>query len=224
MTGDITPYLNLVTSEHQDKPNFIEMISAVLQPLADDIAVLQSLPSLYDLDNAAGAQLDVVGQWVGASRNLNVPLVGVYFAFDTAGVGFDQGTWLGPFDPTSGLISLPDDTHLTYLRARIANNVWDGTIPGAYATWDVVFAGTGITILIQDLGTMHMLFAVYGSIPDAVTYALITSGLLDLKPAGVKIDAYLTPVVADTPFFGFDVENTYISGFDVGAFGKVSSN
>ena len=217
--GDVTTYLNLVTSEHRNKPNFIAFLTAVLQPLVDTQAVLLTMSGLYDLDVAVGQQLDVVGQWVGASRNLSVPLIGVYFAFDMANIGFDQGTWYGPFDPTSGLVSLPDDAFRTLIRATIAANHWDGTINGAYAAWNILFAGTGIGILIQDLGDMHMLFALTGPVPDAVTLALLEGGYLSLVPAGVQVDNYYSPSVPDTPYFGFDAQNSNVAGFDTGAWG-----
>ena len=217
--GDIEPYLDLVTSEHRNKPNFIAALSAVLQPIADLEVLLRSMPDLYDLDLAVGSQLDVVGLWVGVSRFLSEPLTGVYFSFGIDGVGFGQGTWFGPFDPVSGLVALPDPAYRTLLRARIASNQWDGTIPGAYAAWDILFAGTGYNILIQDNENMSMLFALLGPAPDAVTLALLTGGYLTLKPAGVRVVSYVIPSVPNTPLFGFGVENTSIAGFGVGSFG-----
>ena len=168
-------------------------------------------------------QLDVLGLWIGANRQLSTPLTNVYFSFDVDGLGFDQGTWYSQFQPTNQFVFLSDDQYRLLLRARIANNNWDGTTPGAYAIWDQVFFGTGYGILIQETSVMHMLFALTGNVPDAVTLALFTGGYLNIKPAGVKIDAFVTPTVPDTPYFGFDVENTSISGFDVGAWGLLSS-
>jgi hypothetical protein len=221
--GDVAPYLDRITSEHRSKPKYIEMLSGVLQPLADTQGLLNTLVGLFDLDVAVGVQLDVVGQWIGQSRDLTVPLENVYFSFDTEGVGFDEGTWYGPFDPINGVVSLPDDAYRTLLRATIAANNWDGTIDGAYAAWDVLFAGTGFGILIQDLGGMHMLFALTGPYPDAVTKALLTGGYLSLKPAGVQADAYMTPSIPDTPYFGFDAQNDHVAGFDTGAWGLVAA-
>jgi hypothetical protein len=218
--GDISGYLKLFTSEHNDKPNFMATAAVLLQPIADIQALIAGMPALFDVDNAAGDQLDKVGEWVGVKRDISVPLAGVYFSLDTPGVGFDQGTWFGPFDPLSGLVHLPDDGYRTLLRARIASNHWDGTIPGAYAAWDTLFRGTGFGILIQDAGNMHMAYALTGPVPNAVTKALFTGGYLNLKPATVKIDLFMTPTVANAPYFGFDVQNGAIAGFDTGAWGS----
>lgn len=220
--GDVEPYADLITSEHNQQPKFMDMVRSVLKPFADIQALLASFPILYDLDVATGSQLDVIGKWVGVSRQLTLPISGVYFSFDTAGVGFDEGTWFGPFNPDTGIVFLPDDAYRTLLRARIANNQWDGSIDGAYQAWDVLFAGTDFQILIQDYGDMHMAFAFLGQVPDALTLALITGGYLNLKPAGVKVDAYFTPTVPNAPYFGFDAQNDSIAGFDTGAWGRVS--
>lgn len=219
ITGDIDPYLALVTHEHNDKPKYIAMLSSLLQPMADLKATMAQIPLLYDLDDAIGAQLDTVGQWVGVRRFLSEPLENVYFSADTDGLGFDQGTIFGPFDPITGLVSLDDTAYRTLLRARIASNQWDGTIPGAYNAWNTLFMGTGYTILIQDEEDMEMIYALLGPVPDAVTLALFTGGYLTLKPDGVRVSAYFTPSVPDTPYFGADVENGSIAGFDVGQIG-----
>jgi len=217
MSGDIAPYLALITSQHRKQPDYIATVSVPLQGLADGLVAVQSLPAIYDLDNAAGEQLDAVGEWVGVTRVLKVPLTDVYFSLDVDGLGLDQGSLQGPFDPTTGLVSLPDDAYRTLLRATVAANQWDGSIPQAYLIWDTLFAGTGTTILIQDNGDMSLFFALIGPEPDAVTMALLTGGYLALKPAGVRVAAYLIPSVSDTPFFGLDVENDTIAGLDTGA-------
>lgn len=220
--GNTNPYTSLITSEYNQQPNYMTTLQMTLQPIADNIAVMQSMPTLYDLDTAVGVQLDAVGAWVGVSRDISVPLTGVYFSLDTAGLGLDEGTWFSQFDPDSGLVVLPDEDYRTLIRARIARNQWDGSIPGAYAVWDALFAGQDIGILIQDLENMHMIMALTGSIPSAVTLALFRGGYLAMKPEAVHVDAYLTPSVPDTPYFGFDVENSAISGFDAGAWGLSS--
>ncbi len=222
-SGNIDGYLKLITSEHRVRPNYTAMVSVTLQPFADLTYNESGIPIAFDLDNAVGAQLDIIGQWVGVSRQLTTPLTDVYFSLDVDGLGFDEGTWSSQFQPTTQFVILSDDQYRLLLRARIANNHWDGTTPGAYTIWDTVFAGTGFGILIQEAAVMHMLFALTGTVPDAVTLALFTGGYLNIKPAGVRIDAYITPTVSNVPYFGFDVENASISGFDVGAWGKETS-
>lgn len=213
---DITKYQTLITSEHADKPNYMALVSAVAQCFVDIQNLIASMPGLFDLDIAVGQQLDVVGQWVGISRQLEVPLIGIYFSLDTANLGFDQGTWKGPFDPTTGLVSLPDDAYRTLIRAKIAANNWDGTAEGALAAYQKLFPGGSPEIVVFDHVDMTMSLAIIGPLPDAVTLALFTNGLLNLRPSGVDINGYFIPSITSTPFFGFDCENAVVSGFDVG--------
>jgi hypothetical protein len=220
--GDISKYMALVPPQHADKPKFMAFLAMLVQPIADIIALLEGMPDQFDLDDAIGAQLDIVGFWVGVTRDITVPLPNVYFSLDTAGLGLDQGTLQGPFDSTAGLLSLPNDAYRTLLRARIASNHWDGTIPGAYAAWNTLFAGTGFGILIGDGGDMSMLYALTGPIPDAVTLALFNGGYLALKPATVSISSFITPSVPNAPYFGIGLENTAIAGLDIGTFGNAS--
>jgi hypothetical protein len=219
MSADITPYTNLVTSEHYGKPNFMASVSALVQPCADEALQVAEIIALYDLDVAVGSQLDTVGQWVGQSRDLESPLVGVYFSFDTYGVGFDQGVWIGPYDPVDGLVVLADPEYRTLLRARIAANQWDGTIPTAYAVWSIIFANEPFTILIQDNDDMSMAFILLptSSTPDAVILLLFAGGYFDLRPDGVQVLGHFTSSIYGAPVFGFDTENQVIAGFDVGA-------
>lgn len=218
--ADVTPYLDLVPSEHRDRPNFITMLTDLLQPLGDLQINVGLMPSLFDIDTAVGDQLDKVGEWVGVGRDVQVALTGVYFSLDSATLGLDQGSMQGPDDPTSGLVVLPDSGYRTLLRARIAANHWDGSIPDAYNVWDIAFSGTGFSIGILDLGGMHMVYILFGLVPDALTLALFTGGLLDLKPAGVKIDMYITEPADNVPLFGLDANSATVAGLDVGYFGN----
>jgi len=178
-------------------------------------------PGLYDIDIAVDQQLDRVGEWVGISRQLAIPLTNVYFSFDEAGLGFDQGAWLGPFDPTTGLTSLPDDVYRILLYAKIAANTWDGTIPAAYTAWNTIFEPLGYQILIQNNQDMTMDIALIGPAPDAVTLALFSGGYLSLVPAGVGVNNYYLQSVQGSPLFGFDAQNNSIAGFDTGAFAQI---
>ncbi len=220
--ADVSPWTDLVTSEHADKPNFMATVALSVQPYADGIAVLETMPGLYDLDEAVGVQLDAVGDWVGVNRNITEP-DNIYFSLDANGLGLDQGVWYTPYAPTTNQFALPDDHYRLLLRARIAANQWNGSIPAAYAAWALLLEPYGNTVLLQDYQDMTLLVAILGDLPDALTLALITGGYLTLKPCGVGIAGYMVPTVPDLPFFGLDVENSAISGLDVGALGELLS-
>lgn len=191
--GDITPYLDLVTSEHRQKTDFITTLSTLLQPIADNMAVIASLPAKFDLDVAVGDQLDVVGLWVGVQRNLTIPIGNVYFSFNISNLGFNQGVWFTAGDPSDTVVVLPDEQMRTLIRAKIVANRWNGSLPDAYDVWDIVFSGTGFSIKIHDFDNMHMDYELTGPVPDVLTIALFENGLMNLKPLGVHIDNYIVP-------------------------------
>lgn len=226
MAGDITSYTALVTNEHQGATKFMASLAAVLQPVADQMNVIGGMPQLYDLDYAVGDQLDSVGLWIGETRKITEPLVGTYFSWDTTGAGWDEAIWFQAFDPTTKVITLPDDHYRLLLYAKIAANNWDGTIPGAYAAWDILFSspvegpiliGPEHTVLIQDNQDMSMLIGFLGPPIDVLTQSLLTGGHLQLKPVGVRINGYVQPSIYETKFFGFDVESDTIGGWDEGS-------
>jgi len=218
--ADIAAYTDLVTSEHNQQPDFIAVVEALVQPMVDLQNLLSRMPAKFDLDTAVDAQLDDVGLWVGISRNVAVPLAGVYFSFDTAGVGFDQGNWKGPFDPDTGLTRLDDDTYRLVIRAKIGANHWDGTLGSSKDILDSIFGG-GTFVFIQDNQDMTMTIGIAGVIPSAVFLALLSNGIIPLKPEGVGVNFTIVTSIDGAAIFGFDVDNDLISGFDSGAWGTI---
>lgn len=208
----LVDYLNIITSEYRNQPNFIAMVSADIGVPLQVQALMESMIPLFDLDLAVGAQLDVIGKWVGISRYIAIPIPGVFFTWDGVdpSVGWDYGTWQ-PANLPAEVTSLPDDAYLLLIKAKIAANQWDGTVPGAYAIWDTLFPTT--TILIQDNQNMTYDLAIVGGIIDSLSLALITGGYIPLKPEGVRVHEYF--ISPDTnPLFGWDVESAYLGGWN----------
>ena len=190
-------YTGLVTSEHADKPNFLASIVTAVQPFVDAANVVATLPSAYDLDLAVGAQLDTVGLWVGVTRYLIEPLPGIFFSWNTVGLGWGQGVWHPPYVPTDGLVALDDPTYRLLLKGRIIANAWDGTIAGAFPALNQIFNSTttpGTTFYIQDNYDMTMNFVMTGTFPGTLFATIFTTGLLGLKPVGVDVTYVNTSV------------------------------
>lgn len=210
----VDKYLARITSEHNDKPKYMAMVEAIAQCFAEALDVAKSLPAVFDLDDAVGVQLDAVALWIGLSRIVNTPL-NVYFSLDTPGLGFDQGSWKGPFDSSQGLTVLDDETFRTMLKIKIAANHWDSTMPSFLAIVARIFAGTGITVFATDNQDMSMSVYLTGTPPPAVLLALIKNGYFLLKPEAVRVN-YYKPSVDNAPLFGFDIQNADIAGFNTG--------
>lgn len=213
----MSAYTDLITSEHADKPKFVATVAASTAPFIDAQALAASMPAAFDLDNAIGMQLDVVGQWVGIGRDINTPLTSVFFSWDTTGLGWDQGYWQRPNDPTEGVTALGDDAYRLLLRAVIALNHWDGRIVTAKAAVEPLFPNNGI--YIQDNQDMTITFVIGGPILDVVSAALLIGNYLALKPATVGID-YVFTSAPPLPVFGWDAEIPGLAGWDEGAWGQ----
>lgn len=212
MTTD--DYLNLITSAWRQKPKFTSWVSALVAVPVRVQALLDSMTPLFDPDLAVGDQLDIIGQWVGISRNVTIPIPGVYFSWDDVQAdGWEYGTWQG--DQTPGAVTiLPDDAYRNLIKAKIAANHWDGTTTGAYAVWDAVF--TTISILIQDNQDMTYDLGFYGGTLDSLTLQLVIGGYIPLKPEGVMLAGIFTAF--DTgPMFAWDVETDIFKGWEEGS-------
>ncbi|SQC91538.1 Protein of uncharacterised function (DUF2612) [Cedecea neteri] len=107
-------------------PCFFAHVDLSTRPFTETVNTTESLINAFDIDTAVGVQLDALGKWIGRSRVVSQPISGVYFSWDTDGLGYDQGVWQGPYDPDAGYTSLGDETYRIILKAKIAMNNWDG--------------------------------------------------------------------------------------------------
>jgi hypothetical protein len=222
-------YIALIPPFNAGKPRFVNMLAALIQPMVDAQALLAALTADFDLDGAVGVQLDIVGQWIGRTRYLQVPKAGVYFSFDDSDdgtanssprTGFDQGVWLGKFDPTTALIAMPDDTYRKILKLQAIANEWDGTLPSIQAAFNAVYPG----VVVQDNGDVSgKLMSMDVLIPGIEMNSLELAALqqdFPIKPSGVRVNI-IESSVTTTPLFGFDIDNSIIGGMDHGSWGIV---
>jgi hypothetical protein len=205
------------------QPDFIAVMQALLQPIVDQQNVTNALPNLYNLDVAVGSQLDTTGQWIGPTRVVQVPPTGIFFSFDTTGLGFDQGAWapVGVGGTNTVAYELPDDEYRLLLYATVAANHWDGTVPGGEAVLNQFWNPLGYSEYIIDHQDMTIAFLLIGPVPNAVTGTLYKGGYLDVVAAGVGVTAHYfaqgSGGIPFAPLFGFDIEDAVIQGFDQGS-------
>lgn len=224
----MSKYTGLITNYHAGKPKFVAHVDLSTRPLTDASTALQGLITAFDIDEAIGVQLDVLGEWIGRTRIVSQPISGVYFSFDTDGLGWDQGVWQGPYDPDGGFTSLSDDTYRIVLKAKIAINSWDGQNDSLPSILETALAGSGLKMQIVDNQDMTISVWVFPEVDISQVslelLAAIRQGYLTVKAAGVWAGDIQTPSI-ETPsvgnrFFGFDMDNEYIAGFDDGAWEK----
>ncbi len=185
--GPVPYYLSLITSEYQNSNNFLLWLTVPLQIVADMWVCMCSLDQAFELDSAVGAQMDTLGELIGVSRTLG-------------------------FQPSGGLSPILDDgTYRILLRAKIAQNNWDGQIQSLYSLWAQLFPGG--TIALQDNQNMTATIFLTGGF-SSIIQDLIVNGYIIPRPETVQY----TFVFSTLPVLGFDQDNTFVAGFDKGHF------
>lgn len=216
---DTDGYLALVTGYHRARPKFVASLSATVSPLALLQTTLGHLPLDFDIDLAIGVQLDVVGEWVGRSRLIPVPIKPPWFTIGDpirgigAGYLFKDGMSFGEV-----LHRLDDETYRRLLYAKIAANNWDGSAEGALAAYAQYYEPAGSLMVVQDDYDMSMIVGVAGKTPDIPSLFILAKNLIPAKPMGVKT-RYAVATVDGAPLFGIGVQNARISGIGTGAMG-----
>lgn len=217
--ADISDYTSLLAGESIGKPKFSLTVQETSKPFVEIINTINTIPTLFDVDFAVGDQLDAIGLWVGVGRTVKIPIGGVYFSWQSDGVGWGQGVWKGQYDPGSGISTLDDGTYRILIKAKIAANHWDGTMTKAKQLLDQVFNGDTYA-LIQDNQDMTMTVCLAGAPPTAILTSLLTGGYIPIRPEGVGIKYYVIPKTTG-PLFGWGVNNNYIDGWSSGQWGSV---
>ena len=180
-------YLSRITSEWRNSPKFMAFLTVLLKKF-DDVSQCQvQMDQAFDLDNAIGAQLEILGSIVGASRTV-------------------------AFQPSGGVSPTLDDvTYRILIKATAGKNQWDGTIDSLQAIWAVLFP-TG-RIVIADNQNMTATIFLTGTF-SSIVKDLILNGYIVPQPETVRYNYIFTTL----PAFGFDLNNEFVAGFDVGHF------
>lgn len=147
-----TRYVDRITPFFKSSANYVKTVGASLEPIAQLQDFIARIPSEFDIDYAVGAQLDIVGEWVGRSREIPVPVLAMWFSLDDRIRGLDAASWYVPGVSAGATItSLDDATYRRLLYAKIAANSWDGTASSARSILQSFFAPyTGTEIIVQD--------------------------------------------------------------------------
>ena len=183
---DNSYYLNLIPSEHRLSPNFINWLTFGIQKLQDDNSSALDIINAFDLDTATGAQLDIIGNLIGCSRQLD-------------------------FQPRANISSVLDDTYYRILlRARIVWNQWKGTLSELYTAWQVIFPNGNLLIL--DNQDMSIDIVVSGDF-SVMERELINNGLIVPKAEGVRINYIIIAQNADVPIFSYGYDNEFLGGY-----------
>lgn len=206
-------YTDLIAGYHVGKDRYTAWVFTLTEPLRIARERLAALREDFDVDTAIGAQLDAVGVRVGVSRILPMTLTDVYFALDdTGGIGLDLGVWKGVYDPVDGTTTLGDETYRAVIKAKIAQNHWDGTrgsLPDFLGKVLGQFGQPAKVLDLEDLDTMHVVLHLTKDTTPPIVWELFSRRIIDVTAAGVSVD-----LVDNNPWFGFDYETASVKGLD----------
>jgi hypothetical protein len=178
-------HIELLTSQYKLSPRLLDWTSAVLDKVGEANATGELMSLELDIDQAVGVQLDLLGGILGQGRQ----------------VGFQ------PTDGSSPILG--DATYRVLLKARVAQNHWDGKVASLYPVWQDLFPGG--SIVISDSQEMSANVSLSGSFTSIIR-ELIEKGYIVPRPQGVLYSYNF----GTTPYFGYDYDNTFISGYDTG--------
>lgn len=153
-------YLDLITSEHWDKPKYVAYVRSFLDLASPIEDCLDDFVELFNIENAEGDQLDKLGQLFNISRYL-------------------------PFNSIYVSSPLDDDTYRLVIKAKILKDHWDGTRKGMEEIMEAVFPG-----LIYDIVDNQNMTITITIVDPRITNeqeVLINQGYILPKPSGVGV-------------------------------------
>lgn len=207
-------YKNLIPPPNIIQPKLTEWVKGNAQVGVDVQDAINDFINTFNLYDAVGNQLDILGDLVGVARLVN-------------------------FQPSGGLSGvMSDDIYRIAIIARIILNSWRGTKSEIYDFWQTFLPQ--YPIIIQDNQNMTMSVLVIGMPNDTtgavlfsydlntatekgydqswwepvtgVLRSLVTNNYFIPKPSGVSLSISFM----DDPAFCYDADTDLLKGYDEG--------
>jgi hypothetical protein len=199
ITSIVDYYKNLLITQYHDKPKAQATISLMIaELLAAGIAL--DVRDGYNLDTAVGAQLDVLGKYIGVDRFYQDNDLSDMFSLETYGeadptadarwgfvtyANYDTALYNGVLNYQSILSKnffLTDSDYRQLLKLKIVNNYSNGSHKSID---DTIFAFFGADVTVAQTAEMEMTYTVPFTL-SALLNAAIIKGILP-KPMGVNL-------------------------------------
>lgn len=221
-------YIQLLIKQYWRSPKARADIALRLGTLAPIADVLLGLADAFDVDQAVGRQLDIIGRIVGLVRRYRTQRLRQFFGFSnnprSLGFGhrFDSMWDGGPLMRRGGdnyeWQNMPDDEFRRIVKAKIAANNTKSTMVdpiGRLSVQDVVLAATDGMGYVVDNQDMTMALIISPQFPADVLWFLLQKDLL-ARPLGLW-----WRIIQAEPgqFFGFS-SNPNAKGFGVGTWAR----
>lgn len=158
-------YSNLLVIQYNNKPNFIALVQSFVTPVLKDQVTL-AVQNAFNINSAVGVQLDVLGKYVGVTRN---------------GIGF------------TGPITLTDAEFSQLILLAIIRNNSGSSL---YDIQALLVAAFGSAIVLRDHLDMRLSVMIDSSKISSNVAQLFFSEELFPKPMGVQLSVpvYTTPI------------------------------
>ena len=202
-------YKDLLLYQYINLPKARAVIGLLVsQALVDLLPVEMS--AAFDLETATGAQLDVIGEYIGFDRNVRTTIVRDYFNFDNyvsyTANPFGMTDYTQPdlnancsmynYINSYSQASLVDAEYRILLKLKAAMNISNFSL---YEIIEIINDAFGVDVVVLDGRNMKMAYFVADSISRIATIAR-DEGLLP-KPMGVGI-VYLYSLIEPAHLWG----------------------
>lgn len=207
-----SPYTNLLIYQYAKKPKAVATIDAIMGECDRVIENLTDLINQWDIDQARGFSLDIIGRRVGVSRTLPAFVAKGFLGYlgSLQGNPWGEGIWYRQGDSTGSSINLNDNGYRFLIRAKIFKNFQDGTLDYVMNAMQQILSAE---VNIED--NYDMTATVYLPLTSLNPLQSYMIQVMDILPRTMGV--MYTYVNASGKEFGFDgFFNSY--GFNEGSF------
>ena len=195
-------YVNLLIKQYWEKPKAAAEIEMMAGTWRKTFEWIDSFSDEFDLNNATGDRLDIIGRIVGIGRNIPYSIPKIAFGFDENpnSRGFDdlfsplddRAPFQDLFESESTELVLDDNAYRQFIRAKIAKNTFGPYLSGNdfLSIQDAVINIFGGLAYVTDNYDMTLTLHVSAVFSSTTLDALLKMSLIP-KPQGVR---YITEI------------------------------
>ncbi|WP_432783738.1 DUF2612 domain-containing protein [Pseudomonas corrugata] len=179
-----------IYAQYNNKPKAVAWYE-IARKLGGSIeAAAEAVRKSYDIDNAVGEQLSVIGRIVVAPRSFigAIPMMPGLFALTDGDEFGDEGAMFSDLTiDQDGQLS--DELYRLVIKAKIIKNNGDATIENILDGMNFLLPNADV-LRVTDGEDMSFSIEFYGQITNLERFALLNAGLVP-KPQAVRFNGFL---------------------------------
>lgn len=213
-------YENLLIVQYSDKPKASATISSIVKRFKNNFDLLEQMEDAFDLDNAVGKQLDIIGKIVGISRNVEGVIPKIFFGFDgnVNARGFDSAAFYTLDQQQYTDTQLSDSDYRFFIRMKIAKNHAKATMSddnGSNLNNIVLSMFDGYAYMVDNKDMSVTIYVENSPKSYLLPYAIS----LDLIPLPQAVEVKYISLIARKSFGFSNNQNSF--GFSSGSFSRI---